>query len=111
MREPEPDWLEFASSRDLREKKTIVKWIGNQEVALSVHDGTIRAFCNVCPHKGGPLHEGRWSSAGTVQCPWHGYVFDLSTGECLSRPGLRVRLFRWTERAGKILVALHDPAS
>ena len=32
-----------------------------------------------CTHRGGPLNEGEVAD-GCVTCPWHGSVFDLSTG-------------------------------
>lgn len=36
-----------------------------------------------CPHQLGPLY-GEPLIAGTVRCPWHGYVFDIKTGNCVS---------------------------
>jgi len=111
MTEPNADWVEFSTMQELRSKRIITRWIGNQEVAVTIHDGTIRAFCSVCPHKGGPLHEGQWGPGPRVRCPWHGYVFDLSTGECESRSGLHARLFSSVERDGKVFVAFRSPHS
>jgi nitrite reductase/ring-hydroxylating ferredoxin subunit len=104
MSRVETEWIEFASTAELHDKKVIVKWIANHEVAVTFRDGFIRAFSNVCPHKGGPLHEGPWTSDGQIRCPWHGYQFDLKTGRCLGRPDLTVRLFHWREQDGKILI-------
>ena len=36
-----------------------------------------------CPHQLGPLGEVPLVE-GTVRCPWHGYVFDVTTGACVS---------------------------
>jgi len=44
-----------------------------------------------CPHQLGPLDEMPMKE-GTVRCPWHGYVFDVRTGECVS--GSHCRLGR-----------------
>jgi nitrite reductase/ring-hydroxylating ferredoxin subunit len=44
-----------------------------------------------CPHQLGPLDESPLHE-GTVRCPWHGYVFDVRTGECVS--GSHCRLGR-----------------
>ena len=109
MTERDGDWVEFATTQELQGKRIIAKWIGNQEIAVSIQDGTIRAFSNVCPHKGGPLNEGTWLDGARVRCPWHGYVFDVSTGQCLNRPNLGLRRHRWVERGGKILVSLGMP--
>lgn len=50
-----------------------------------------------CPHQLGPLPEP--ATDGTVTCPWHGYRFDVGSGECLTgqtcrftdRPVLEIR--------------------
>jgi nitrite reductase/ring-hydroxylating ferredoxin subunit len=44
-------------------------------------DGELVAHVARCPHQLGPLPV---SVDGTVECPWHGYRFDVRTGECLS---------------------------
>jgi nitrite reductase/ring-hydroxylating ferredoxin subunit len=36
-------------------------------------------YPQACPHQMGPL--GRPDEAGHVRCPWHGYAFDVRTGE------------------------------
>ncbi len=54
----------------------------------------LRAFRNACAHQGLPLHGGMWDeSAATLACPWHGYRFDMATGECLTAPGCRLERF------------------
>jgi nitrite reductase (NADH) small subunit len=61
-------------------------------------DDKFYALLNACPHKGAPLCKG--SSNGTmlssrpnefkhgleneiVRCPWHGYEFEIATGESI----------------------------
>lgn len=46
-------------------------------------EGEWIAYPQTCPHQMGPLTEGV-DVNGTVTCPWHGYVFDVRTGECVS---------------------------
>jgi len=57
----------------------------DQVVALFNVEGTFYAMDGVCPHAGGPLGEG--TLRGTVvTCPWHGWQFDVKSGEnCLNR--------------------------
>ena len=56
----------------------------DQVVALFNVDGKFYALDGVCPHAGGPLGEG--TLRGTiVTCPWHGWQFDVSSGQnCLN---------------------------
>lgn len=55
-------------------------------------DGVLRAFHNVCPHRGAPLGSVRDVSAAcgtarTVACPYHGWVFALD-GRLAGAPGM-----------------------
>ena len=46
-------------------------------------DGKLLAFSTRCAHLLGPLGEGR-IQGGVVECPWHGYQFDIRSGKCIS---------------------------
>ena len=55
-----------------------------------------------CPHQLGPLSDVPLVN-GTVRCPWHGYIFDVVTGECLSGGHCRLgRAPKVTEERGKV---------
>jgi len=57
---------------------------GNQVVALFNVDGKFYALDGICPHAGGPLGEGELQGT-VVTCPWHGWQFDVTTGQhCLN---------------------------
>ena len=58
-------------------------------VALFNVDGKFYALDNTCPHAGGPLGEGTLSGR-LVTCPWHGWRFDVCTGERPDNPDFRV---------------------
>ena len=55
------------------------------DVALCNVDGEILALQDTCPHAGGPLGEGTLEG-DIVQCPWHGWTFNVRTGQCLKNP-------------------------
>jgi nitrite reductase (NADH) small subunit len=58
-------------------------------IALCNVQGTVYALDNTCPHAGGPLGEG--SLRGTfIVCPWHGWRFNVRTGERPENPDLKV---------------------
>lgn len=54
--------------------------VGERIVALYNVDGAIHALDGVCPHQGGPLGKGCLQGA-IVTCPWHGWQFDVRTGQ------------------------------
>ena len=54
-------------------------------VALFNVDGEILALDNTCPHAGGPLGEGTLDGE-VVECPWHGWEFNVRTGQCIENP-------------------------
>jgi nitrite reductase/ring-hydroxylating ferredoxin subunit len=45
--------------------------------------GKLLAHATVCPHTLGPLASVTVTD-GIIECPWHGYRFDIATGKCVS---------------------------
>lgn len=43
-------------------------------------DGAFFVLDGVCPHQGGPLGQGTLTGC-VVTCPWHGWQFDVRTGQ------------------------------
>ena len=58
-----------------------------KEIALFNIDGVFHAIDNTCTHVGGPLSEGELNNT-QVTCPWHGAVFDVTTGSVLGPPAV-----------------------
>ena len=47
-------------------------------------DGAFQVLDGICPHAGGPLGKGTLNGS-VVTCPWHGWQFDVATGQhCLN---------------------------
>lgn len=63
----------------------VVQIAPDKEVALFNINGVIYALDNICPHQGGPLGEGEVEDYCVI-CPWHGWTFDVRTGECINLP-------------------------
>jgi len=66
--------------------------VAGRPVALFNVEGTFYATDNVCLHRGGPIGEG--SLEGTcVTCPWHGWEYDVRTGQNLGNPAAKLRTY------------------
>lgn len=55
--------------------------------------GRFYACGPICPHEDGPLAEG-WLEGNAVVCPWHGFDYDLTTGQCLVDPDLAIPVYQ-----------------
>jgi len=80
-----------------------------QGIALCNSGGTIYALDNTCPHAGGPLGEGS-VDGDVVECPWHGWRFNLRTGERSENADISVGCFEVRVVGQEIQVALPWPA-
>jgi nitrite reductase/ring-hydroxylating ferredoxin subunit len=51
-------------------------------------------------------HQGQRFSKDQIHfvCPWHGYEYDLKTGECVPDRKLRLKRFEVVEKGGEIYV-------
>ncbi len=54
-----------------------------EELAVYNVSGEFYATENFCPHRGAPLSEGALCGH-IVECGWHGWQFDVRTGECVT---------------------------
>lgn len=68
------------------------------------------ALSNSCLHRGGPVCAGPWDG-DTLTCPWHGYQYDISTGQLLLDRTTALPLYKTEIEAGDIYVNLPVYAS
>lgn len=53
--------------------------------------GQVSAYENACAHQGLPLDDAELDPvAGTLTCPWHGFCYDATSGECVTMPGAQL---------------------
>ena len=82
-------------------------------------DGAYHALLNVCPHRGAALCEGPVSGTTCptdgrdfvygraneiIRCAWHGWEFDIRTGEFLVNPRIKARTYPVTVEEEAIYV-------
>jgi nitrite reductase/ring-hydroxylating ferredoxin subunit len=113
-----------AKSTDLQDGDRIIVSIGKKEVGIFRHQGKLYAYGNYCLHSGGPACEGLiiakveeriladktsdglyFSDTEThFACPWHGYEYDIKTGECAADRSLKLRAYDVFEKNEEIFV-------
>ena len=111
---------------ELDDGDKLVVQLEGKEIAVFNIEGEYHAYLNWCPHQGGPCCEGKVSGTSTatydretmevslewtkedqiMNCPWHGWEFDLTSGECLSRRGTELPSFPVTVENDQVHVTL-----
>lgn len=100
--------------------------VQGREIALFRIDGEFCAYTNWCLHQGGPACEGSVSGTATatfdrekletslewcregeiLNCPWHGWEYDISTGGCLSKQDAKLPAHPVRVEDGDVVVSL-----
>jgi phenylpropionate dioxygenase-like ring-hydroxylating dioxygenase large terminal subunit len=81
-------WYVALVGADLRAGAMMHKTLLGEPVLLGrARDGKVFALRDICPHRGIPLHYGRFDG-DTIACCYHGWRFDLD-GTCVEIPSLR----------------------
>jgi nitrite reductase/ring-hydroxylating ferredoxin subunit len=99
-----------ASLSDLVEGVGLGVEIEGRSVAVFLHEGRVHAFSNTCPHMGAPLSDG-FADGNTVVCPWHGWAFDLDTGESAFDEESAIVIYRAVVEGEDVFVELEIPVS
>jgi nitrite reductase/ring-hydroxylating ferredoxin subunit len=96
---------------------------GAHDIGVFHWDGQFYAYANMCLHQGGPACEGilvnnvvdilnpdqtyegqTFGERVHFACPWHGYEYDLKTGECAADRRLRLKKYNVVRRGDDIFV-------
>lgn len=96
--------LEVCPAEELPPGSRTIVEVDGREIGVFNVDGEFHAIRNVCPHQLAPLAEGVLTGEMTapavgeyelvrqdriIRCPWHGWQFDLATGESVFNPHVR----------------------
>jgi 3-phenylpropionate/trans-cinnamate dioxygenase ferredoxin subunit len=91
---------------DVPEMGNIVVEVNGREIGIFRVHGEFYGLLNRCPHRGGPMCKGQMVSTLRserpghyqrdddrvfVECPWHGWEFEVSTGQSYFDP-VRTRI-------------------
>ena len=72
-------------------------------------DGNIHVTDGICPHAGGPLGKGTLRG-GTVTCPWHGWQFDVTTGQHCLNGRICQKTYQSQIVNGRVCISLENEA-
>ncbi len=97
------EFVAVLSVADLPPGRAAEVSVASRSVALFNVGGTFHALANTCPHRGGPLGQG-FLEGSEVSCPWHNYTFDVTTGENVVDPALKIERFEVKVEDGRVFV-------
>ncbi|HLF98933.1 MAG TPA: aromatic ring-hydroxylating dioxygenase subunit alpha [Acidimicrobiia bacterium] len=84
---PKRWWYPACRSTELGRKPLGIRLMDTPLVIFRDQRGGVGALLDRCPHRNYPLSLGRVTSAGTLECGYHGWQFD-ECGNCALVPGL-----------------------
>jgi phenylpropionate dioxygenase-like ring-hydroxylating dioxygenase large terminal subunit len=107
-------WYPAIKARKVGAKKPVrLKMLGEELVLFRGRARQVVALTDWCPHRGARLSNGVCDFAGTITCPYHGYVFD-DAGQCVAglieavesplAPKMRAKRYPTTESNGIVFV-------
>ena len=82
--------------------------VDDRQIALFNVGGKFYAMDDACPHMRADLSCGVLREK-TVICGWHGWEFDLETGNCLNIEWAQVRTYPLALREGDIYLTVEPP--
>ena len=71
--------------------------IGTKPIALFKYNNNYYAIKNSCAHQGYPLAEGNLKDC-MIECPLHGWVYDIRDGKCLSLTDKKILTYKLREK-------------
>ena len=80
------NFVEVAKVDDIPAGTAAVVDVNGTECALINSGGQFHAIGNECTHAGGSLGDGDLIEENQIECPLHGSVFDITTGEPVVGP-------------------------
>jgi Ferredoxin subunits of nitrite reductase and ring-hydroxylating dioxygenases len=98
-------WIETLSVEEVPSGTKKCFKTDKENILIVNIDNRLSAYRNECPHQGLPLDGGMLEADERIlTCPWHGFKFDATSGECLTAPAAQLESFPLRVENGKIFV-------
>jgi nitrite reductase/ring-hydroxylating ferredoxin subunit len=98
---------------------------GKHEIGIFKFESEFYAYSNFCLHQGGPACEGlmiarveerlcpdkksmglHFTDDMNFVCPWHGYEYDMKTGEHVADRSVKLRRYEIVQKENEIYVVI-----
>jgi nitrite reductase/ring-hydroxylating ferredoxin subunit len=99
------DFVTVARVDDVPPGEVRTVQVGEEEIALAHCDGSFYATQQHCIHLQGPLGEGHLEGC-VLTCPWHGWQYDVRTGENEFDRAIALRTYEVRVEDGEVKVAV-----
>lgn len=95
-----------AKADELKPNQMKLLRVGDKRLVLARTEEQYVVFDDRCTHRGGSLAGGAMI-CGTVQCPWHGSQFDVTTGEVKAGPAKgKISTYKVEESDGEVRLVI-----
>lgn len=82
-------WQYGAKLHEIPDNGVMAKVLDGEKILLSRRGSMVTCFQNACAHLGLTLDDGPVEN-GIITCPYHGFRYDLASGECLTAPAVQL---------------------
>lgn len=100
-----PEFRKVADKSEIPAGQAKTVEVDGKRIAVFNVDGAYYAIDDSCAHQGGPLGEGELDGT-IVTCPWHAWMYDVTTGLNVDDPELAVAKYEVRVQGTSILVAV-----
>jgi Fe-S cluster biogenesis protein NfuA/nitrite reductase/ring-hydroxylating ferredoxin subunit len=84
-------WETVCALADIPDGGICVRSHAGHELLFYRNNAVVSCMNNACAHMGMPLDSGELID-GTLRCPYHGFTYQLETGECLTVPEVQLNM-------------------
>ena len=82
--------------------------VNNKKVCIALHNDSLSACSQKCPHTGGILSQGYIDALGNIVCPVHRYKFSLQNGRNVTGEGYFLKTYPVEMRTDGIFIGFEE---
>ena len=102
------NWVRVAEVAQFRQGRGRQVDVDGRKIAVFKDNDRWFALDDACPHMGASLSDGTLYGS-QLQCVWHEWRYDTTTGQCPIRPWAKVNVHDVKVEAGAVFVRRTDP--